>query len=165
MGYIYSDYILMVVVWPCGVLARCPGFRVRWRCQQSAVVARQCLCTAWRCATSQVVVCLFYKHTAGIGKPVFRNVLKCFSGNCTAHLLSVLVSVGVRTEGNGLVQICATVLNRPVVWMELLLVLMEELRSTADSIVKRSVLVKRRTLKWNSRVPFCTANRHCILQS
>ena len=91
----------------------------------------------------------FHKHTAGIGTPVFRNVLKCFSGNCMAHLLSVLVSVGVRTEGNGLVQICATVFNRPVVWMELLLVLMEELRSNADSTLKRSILVKRRTLKWN----------------
>jgi len=42
--------------------------------------------------------------------------------------------------------------------MELLLVVMEELRSTVDSIVKRSVLVKRRTLKWNCRVPFCNVN-------
>ena len=65
------------------------------------------------------------------------------------HLLSEHVSFGVRTEGNGLVQICTTVFNRPVLRMELLLVVMKELRSTADSIVKRSILVKRRTLKWN----------------
>jgi len=75
-----------------------------------------------------------------------------------AHLLSVLVSVGVRTEGNGLVQICATVFNRPVLRMELLLVLLEDLRATAKSIGKRSVQVKRRTIKRNRRVPFCNSN-------
>jgi hypothetical protein len=100
----------------------------------------------------------FHKHTAGIGTPVFRNVLKCFNGNCMVYLLSVLASIGVRTEGNGLFQICATLFNRPVVRMELLLVRMEEFSTTAESIMKRSTQVKRRTQKKNRRVPFHIAN-------
>jgi hypothetical protein len=99
----------------------------------------------------------FHKHIGGIGTPVFRNVLKCLNRNCIVHLFTVLASVDVRTEGNGLVQMCATLFNRAVLRTKLLLVLME-LRRTTATTVKKSIEVKRRTPKRNRGVPLCNAN-------
>jgi hypothetical protein len=76
----------------------------------------------------------FHKRVGGTGTPVFRNVLKSLNGNCPVHLLSVRASVGVRTYGNGLVLICASLFNRPVLRMKLPLVVMKELRGTTGSV-------------------------------
>ena len=75
----------------------------------------------------------YHKHTAGIGTPVFRNMLKCLSGYCLWQL-SVQASIGVRPEGNGLVEICAPLFNRTLAGMQLLLVMVEELCSSAGSM-------------------------------
>ena len=106
----------------------------------------------------QLCACI-HKHIGGIDTPVFRNVLKYLNGNCLVHFFTVHTSIVVRTEGNGLIQICATVFNRPVLRMKLLL---GELRLTTASIRKRSTQVKRRALKGNLRVPFCNANCQCL---
>jgi hypothetical protein len=100
-----------------------------------------------RMALCHITDSCFHKHIGGNGTPVFRNVLKCLNGYCLVHLLSVYASVDVRTYGHGLVQMCATLFNRPVLRMELLLM-----------VVTTKWNLKRRTLKRDLRVPFCNAN-------